>query len=97
MNYDPASYPAGVPNPLGVRVHAWKGGPRNEGTRYHGPIYTRPAYRLPWHETPLWGVGQETDEAVLVEASNSNLKLYAGLGAGALVGLLGGWLIWGRR
>lgn len=59
--YDPASYPQGVPNPYGVMVHAWKGGPYNEGTRYHGPVYTRPDYRLPWEARPLYGVGAEEE------------------------------------
>lgn len=40
--YDPDNYPQGVPNPLGPRVHAWTGGPLDEGTRYHGAIWTRP-------------------------------------------------------
>jgi hypothetical protein len=60
--YDPETYPEGVPNPFGPRVHAWKGGPRNEGTRYHGPVYARPDYRLPWQRRPLWGVGAEAAE-----------------------------------
>jgi hypothetical protein len=60
--YDPASYPQGVPNPYGIMVHAWKGGPLNEGTRYHGPVYTRPVYSLPWEPRPLWGVGADADD-----------------------------------
>ncbi len=57
--YDPSTYPQGVPNPLGPRVHAWTGGPFNEGQRFHGPVYTRPQATLPWQERPLWGVGSE--------------------------------------
>jgi hypothetical protein len=56
--YDPASYPQGVPNPWGPRVHAWNGGPWDQGTRYHGSVWTRPQ----WNEAeyaarPFAGVG----------------------------------------
>ena len=56
--YDPASYPQGVPNPYGPRVHAWNGGPWDQGTRYHGSVWTRPQ----WNEAeyaarPFAGVG----------------------------------------
>lgn len=37
--------PGGVPNPFGPRVHPYP-------TRYHGPIYTRPMFRFPWHQRP---------------------------------------------
>jgi hypothetical protein len=62
--YDPSTYPQGVPNPYGPRVHAWTGGPFDEGTRFHGAVYTRPQATFPWHERPLWsggvqGVGAE--------------------------------------
>ncbi len=57
-HYDtPADY--GIPNPLGPRLHNWKGGPLNEGSLYHGPNYTRPAYNLPQISNPLFGVGVE--------------------------------------
>lgn len=49
--YDPRTYPQGVPNPYGPRVHAWNG---DQGTRYHGPIYTRPMATFPGHARPLW-------------------------------------------
>lgn len=68
--YDPPSN-YGVPNPLGPRVHNWKGGPLNEGSLFHGPVYTRPTYNLPWAVRPLFGVGQEApveDKASMVGA-----------------------------
>lgn len=49
----------GVPNPLGPRLHNWKGGPLNEGSLFHGPLYTRPAYNLPRISRPLFGVEGE--------------------------------------
>lgn len=49
--YDPSTYPQGVLNPYGPRVHAWNG---DQGTRYHGPIYTRPMATFPGHARPLW-------------------------------------------
>lgn len=52
--YDPPSDYA-IPNPLGPRLHNWAGGPYNEGSLYHGPVYTRPAYNLPWMKRPLFG------------------------------------------
>jgi hypothetical protein len=56
-SYDPASYPCGVPSPYGARVHAWNQGPYAQGTRYHGSVWTRPAYRLPWQARPYAGLG----------------------------------------
>jgi hypothetical protein len=60
MNTYDGPYPLGVPNPYGGRVHAYP-------TRYHGPIYTRPMYRLKWKSNPydfgvepLTGLGQES-------------------------------------
>lgn len=53
--YDHHNYPQGVPNPLGPRVHAWTGGPMDEGTRYHGAIWTRPQSEpMAWNPTPRW-------------------------------------------
>jgi len=46
-----------IPNPLGPRIHNWRGGTLNEGSLYHGPVYTRPDYRLPWIMRPLRGLG----------------------------------------
>lgn len=62
--YDPSTYPQGVPNPYGPRVHAWNGGPWDQGTRYHGAIYDRPQATLPWQERPLWGVGEPVVSSV---------------------------------
>jgi hypothetical protein len=39
-------YPEGVPNPYGPRVHAYP-------TRYHGPIYDRPEFGMPWVDQPF--------------------------------------------
>lgn len=55
---EPKGY--GVPNPRGPRVHNWKGGPLNEGSLYHGPIYTRPAFLFPWMRRPLNGTDDRT-------------------------------------
>lgn len=58
--YDPpANY--GIPNPYGPRTHNWKGGPLNEGSLFHGPVYTRPVYNLPRISRPVFGV--ETNAA----------------------------------
>jgi hypothetical protein len=54
----PANF--GIPNPLGPRTHNWKGGPMDEGSLFHGPIYTRPAYTLPRIQRPLFGVGEDS-------------------------------------
>lgn len=50
----------GVPNPYGPRLHNWKGGPLNEGSLFHGPIYTRPMNSFPWVATPVFGTETET-------------------------------------
>lgn len=54
--YDPATYPAGVPNPLGPRVHAWNDYSGAYGTRYHGGVWTRPQQRFGYAAHPLSGV-----------------------------------------
>ena len=59
--YDPP-FDSGVPNPLGPRLHNWKGGPLNEGSLYHGPVYTRPDYRLPYSMRPLRGTVEENTD-----------------------------------
>ena len=82
--YDPSTYPQGVPNPYGVRVHAWTGGPFNEGQRFHGPVYTRPQATFPWHERPLQGA--EPDFA----AAGVSLAVSAVYGIGTLAGMVGG-------
>ncbi len=54
MNTYDGPYPEGVPNPFGVRVHAYP-------TRYHGPVYTRPMYALHWMDRPYdFGVPRGT-------------------------------------
>jgi len=58
--YDPASYPRGVPNPYGPRVHAWNGGPWDQGTRYHGSVWTRPQWDPRWAARPFAGLGATT-------------------------------------
>lgn len=39
------NYPPGVPSQYSVHVHPWP-------TRYHGPIYTRPTFGLPYVRSP---------------------------------------------
>lgn len=82
--YDPRTYPEGVPNPFVPRVHAWGGGPwPTEGTRYHGPVYTRPMFAKPWDARPLMGLGAEPDfETVMLFEIG-----------GAVVGALAGGVI----
>ncbi len=48
--YNPSTYPKGVPNPYGFRIHPY-------ATRYHGPVYTRPEFRKEWRSRPLNGLG----------------------------------------
>jgi hypothetical protein len=38
-------YPRGVPSQFEAHVHPWP-------TRYHGPIYTRPTFGLPYVQSP---------------------------------------------
>lgn len=45
MNNYNGPFPDGVPNPYRPMLHSYP-------TRYHGPIYTRPMYALPWRERP---------------------------------------------
>jgi len=45
MNTYNGPVPPGVPNPFTVMLHSYP-------TRYHGPIYTRPQFGLPWAERP---------------------------------------------
>lgn len=82
--YDNRHYPAGVPSPYGPRVHAWTGGPFNEGSRFHGPVYTRPQATFPWHERPLWGVDED------IESAKVSLAVSAVYGIGSLAGMIGG-------
>jgi len=56
--YDPSTYPQGVANPYGARVHAWnEEGPAEYGTRYHGGVWTQPMPADPWQPRPIAGVG----------------------------------------
>lgn len=53
----------GVTNPWGPRIHNWRGGPLNEGSLYHGPLYDRVEARFPWMMRPsLRGLGFATGE-----------------------------------
>ena len=75
--------PSGVPNPFGPMLHSYP-------TRYHGPIYTRPMYKLPWFERPndfaiepgFMGIG--VDDAGAPDDSKT-LLIIAAAGAAALV------------
>lgn len=92
--YDPKTYPQGVPNPYGPRVHAWHGGPLNEGTRFHGPVYGRPMATFPWHERPLWsgGVAGPEDAADKFYLSPAVQTIaYVGSMAGTLGGAYHGY------
>jgi len=62
--YDPSTYPRGVPNPYGPRVHAWNDGPYAQGTRYHGSVWTRPMWGAPWRPRPFAGLGQTAAEQI---------------------------------
>ena len=76
--YDPPSN-YGIPNPYGPRTHNWKGGPYNEGSLFHGPVYTRPTYNLPRITRPLFGT--ETKE------SNNGELMKLTLGGVAVFGM----------
>lgn len=71
----------GIPNPYGPRTHNWKGGPLNEGSLYHGPVYTRPSYNLPRIKNPLFGLGDETKQA-----SEKTKMIFYGVGFFLVVG-----------
>jgi hypothetical protein len=88
--YDPSTYPQGVPNPYGPRVHAWNGGPWDQGTRYHGAIYDRPQATFPWHERPLAAVGGE-NESWLSEHPTYRAIAYVGSMAGLAAGAYHGY------
>jgi hypothetical protein len=70
--YDPRNYPEGVPNPYTPRVHAWGGGPwPSEGTRFHGPVYTRPQWGQPynWIQRPMNGLSGNPFVQPILEVS----------------------------
>ena len=66
--YDPPSN-SGVPSPYGPRLHNWKGGRLNEGSLFHGPVYTRPDYLMPYRMRPLQG---PEDEAPIEETNKAS-------------------------
>ena len=85
-------YPRGVESQYEVHVHPWP-------TRYHGPIYTRPSFGLPYVQSPYAvfkpgdfsatataGFGADSP-AVPCPISKSTLVAAALFGAGAL------WLV----
>lgn len=81
-------YTAGVPSEYTVHVHPWP-------TRYHGPIYTRPEFGLPYVQSPYAvfkpddfssyyaeaGIGQDAPAPVVPE-QYSTLKVFAGVAVG---------------
>ena len=79
MNTYDGPYPQGVPNPFGVRFHAYP-------TRYHGPIYTRPMFSLPWMDRPYdfgvergtAGLGQETTPTPIPAAPEEVMPMVGG-------------------
>ena len=68
-----------IPNPWGPRIHNWKGGVLNEGSLYHGPIYTRPSYNLPWMPRPLNGLEGNAAGVPLMIAAVAGVGLVAWL------------------
>jgi hypothetical protein len=82
MNTYNGPVPPGVPNPFTVMLHSYP-------TRYHGPIYTRPEFGLPWAERPndfaldpsLLGLGAEEAMVQPMEP----WKVVVGLGLAAAV------------
>ena len=76
--------PGGVPNPFTPMLHSYP-------TRYHGPIYTRPMYNLPYFERPndfaiepgLMGLGADEPSGGIPDA----LKVIALLGIVGVVAL----------
>lgn len=88
--YDPETYPEGVPSPYGPRVHAWNGGPWDQGTRFHGAIYDRPQATFPWHERPLWGVENAGGEGFVLSPAVRTV-MYVGSMAGTVGGAYHGY------
>lgn len=84
--YDPPSN-YGIPNPLGPRVHNWKGGLYNEGSLFHGPIYTRPGYKMPWVNNPMNGLAD--DEVGKAKLVGGMIGAIAGIAAVLIVLKLG--------
>lgn len=91
--YDPPLN-SGVPSPLGPRLHNWKGGSLNQGNLFHGPVYTRPDYLMPYKSRPLdvpykstyYGFGEVSE----VEEQTNNSS---SLGVILPLVVLGGFLV----
>jgi len=62
MNFYDGPFPEGVPNPYTVMLHSYP-------TRYHGPIYTRSMYSLPFIDQPYDFVVEEGMEGLGADAS----------------------------
>ncbi len=85
--------PPGVPNPYTVMLHSYP-------TRYHGPIYTRPMYALPWSERPndfaldqsMMGLGAYSTPAPVTEADRKVQLVRAAI----VVGVAGAGYFAGR-
>lgn len=67
-------YPAGVPSQFSVHVHPWP-------TRFHGPIYTRPVFGLPYAQSPY----------AVFKAGDFSATATAGLGYDALDWVTNPW------
>lgn len=82
MNTYNGPVPPGVPNPFTVMLHSYP-------TRYHGPIYTRPMYDLPWAERPndfgvqpqMNGLGFDTSPADVTIQPMEPWKVAVGIAA----------------
>lgn len=79
LDFYDAKQPAGVPNPYGPRLHSYP-------TRYHGPIYTRPMYSLPFVDRP-YDFGVETGTAGLGTTASPLPPIAVGLGVLAVLTL----------
>lgn len=79
--YDPPpNY--GIPNPLGPRLHNWRGGRYNEGSLFHGPVYTRPSYNLPRITRPVFGTPEaeeESEKEYLLKLGVISVLMFIGL------------------
>lgn len=71
-------YPPGVPSQYSVHVHPWP-------TRFHGPLYQRPVFRMPWKRQPQnvlmpWqfaGLGDATGVSFMTVAVGAAVVLAA--------------------
>lgn len=62
MNFYDGPFPAGVPNPYTVMLHSYP-------TRFHGAIYARPMYSLPFLDAPNDFVVEEGMEGLGASAT----------------------------